>query len=380
MSDAQRLRKCWYPVTPCARRGAWWLVWCAVVYASSLLAQGPPIGPPAAVPPGASALPTPTPQEVEDAEIVAVVGETPILAGEILPQVREILEPSRSQMPPEEYERQKRKLLERLLKQRIQLRMLYQAFIDSLPEEKRDEILKKVYSQLDKKFYDEQVPDLLKKSKAKSAAELDQMLRRYGSSLEQQKLDFREQTVARMMVQQNVKRDEEITHEELLDYYHEHLRDYEYPARVRWERLTARFDKFPDKAAADRAIVEMGNLVLRGVPFAEVAKRYSQGSHADEGGYHDWTTKGALVSKVLDEALFSLPVGRLSQILEDEQGFHIVRVIERQPAGRRPFEEVQDEIRDKIRKERFQKNLDAYLKKVERETYIWTVFDDPDNP
>ncbi len=318
----------------------------------------------------------PVAREVEDAEILAVVGDTPILAGEILPQVREILEPARDKMTPEEYENQKRQLLQRLLKQRIQLRMLYQSFIASLPEKQRDEVLKKVYSQLDEKFYSDQVPDLLKKSKAKSAAELDQMLRKYGSSLEQQKLDFREQAVARMMVQQNVDRNEEVTHEELLEYYQQHLEEYSFPARARWERLTARFDRFPDKAAADRAIVDMGNLVLRGVPFAEVAKRHSQGSHADEGGYHDWTSKGALVSKVMDEAIFSLPVGRLSRILEDEQGFHIIRVIERQPAGRRPFEEVQDEIREKIQKERFQKNLNAYLEKVERETYIWTVFDD----
>lgn len=316
------------------------------------------------------------PREVEDAEIIAVVGEDPILAGEVLPQVREILEPAKDQMPPDELVRQKRMLVQRLLEQRIQLRMLYQEFLKSLPEKQRKDVMKQVRSQLDQKFYTEQLPTLLERTKTKSAAELDRKLRKYGSSLEQQKKDFHEQAVARMMVQQHVKRDDEVTHDELLKYYHDHIKEYSFPARARWEQLTARFDRFPDKAAADRAIVEMGNLVLRGVPFAEVAKRHSQGVFADQGGYHDWTSKGSLVSEVLDRAIFSLPVGKLSRVLEDEQGFHIVRVIERTPAGRRPFEEVQEEIKEKIRNERFQENLQRYLDEVRARTHVWTIFDE----
>ncbi len=353
--------------------------WFLLVWGSLLPVASGQLGPPEAsrTPASTTGGPAgPVQREVEDAEIIAIVGEEPILAGEILPQVRELLEPSREQMPPGEYEKQKRLLLERLLKQRIQLRMLYQAFLKSVPSAQREDVLKQVYTQLDQKFYSDQLAELLKKTKAKSAAELDGMLRKYGSSIDQQKADFREQAIARMMVQQNVKRNEEITHEQLWDYYQSHLSDYTFKARARWEKLTARFDRFPDKGAADRAMVEMGNLVLRGVPFAEVAKRHSQGLSAEEGGYHDWTSEGSLVSEVIDRAIFSLPVGRLSRILEDAQGFHIVRVIERESAGRRRFEDVQDEIREKIKKERFQQNLDKYLKRVQEETYVWTAFDD----
>ena len=67
-----------------------------------------------------------------------------------------------------------------------------------------------------------------------------------------------------------------------------------------------------------------------GAPFPEIARSGSDGVTASDGGARDWTTQGSLVSKKLDEALFGLPVGELSPILEDEYGLHIVRVTERE--------------------------------------------------
>ena len=106
-----------------------------------------------------------------------------------------------------------------------------------------------------------------------------------------------------------------------------------------------------------------------------VATRLSQGPTADQGGKHDWTNQGSLVSEVLDNAIFTLPPGRLSRILEDDRGFHIVRVVERKEAGRVPFEEAQVEIRDKIKEQRRDEQVKKYLDKLKRETYVWNLFD-----
>ena len=137
-----------------------------------------------------------------------------------------------------------------------------------------------------------------------------------------------------------------------------------------------RFARFPDKAEAYRAIAEMGNQVLGGKDFAEVARTGSHGSTAPNGGLRDWTTRGSLVSQVLDEAIFTLPPGALSPILEDEQGFHIVRVLEREEAHRIPFLEAQVEIRDKIRQQREAEQEQKYLARLWKNTPVWTVFDD----
>jgi len=78
---------------------------------------------------------------------------------------------------------------------------------------------------------------------------------------------------------------------------------------------------------------------------------------------------------VLDEAIFTLPVGVLSPILEDEQGFHIVRVVERQDAYRTPFEEAQLDIREKLEERRNGQSVEKYLAKLREEIPVKTVFD-----
>jgi parvulin-like peptidyl-prolyl isomerase len=80
----------------------------------------------------------------------------------------------------------------------------------------------------------------------------------------------------------------------------------------------------------------------------------------------------------LDEAIFSLPLDRLSQILEDEDGFHIIRVIERREAGRVPFTEAQVDIKEKLIESKKQDDGKAYLERLRKQTLVWTVFDDED--
>ena len=90
----------------------------------------------------------------------------------------------------------------------------------------------------------------------------------------------------------------------------------------------------------DRADGEPG---ARRRPLAAVARADSDGRTAAAGGLRDWTTKGSLAAEELDRALFGLPIGQLSPILESDTGYHIVRVIDRQEATRTSFPEAQDE-------------------------------------
>jgi parvulin-like peptidyl-prolyl isomerase len=120
----------------------------------------------------------------------------------------------------------------------------------------------------------------------------------------------------------------------------------------------------------------MGNDILEGRSFADVAKERSDGPAASRGGESDWTTKGSLVSKVIDEAIFTLPTGQLSTILDDGGALHIVRVVERIDAGRTPFIEAQVGIKEQLTLDRRKKEMDDYLSKLRDRTPVWTVFDD----
>jgi parvulin-like peptidyl-prolyl isomerase len=114
-----------------------------------------------------------------------------------------------------------------------------------------------------------------------------------------------------------------------------------------------------------------------GAPFEAVARQHSHGFTASDGGVHDWTAQGSLVAVGLDAALFSLPVGRMSQIVLGNDAWHIVRVLERKPAGRVPFEEAQAKIREQLVAQRRDQKQREYLDKLRKEVRVWTIYTGP---
>ena len=86
-----------------------------------------------------------------------------------------------------------------------------------------------------------------------------------------------------------------------------------------------------------------------GEDFAKLAKKESDGPTAsrNRGGLMETSPGGYGIAKV-NQALESLPIGKISDVIEGPDGFHIVRVESRRPAGPASFEEVQDQIRPEL--------------------------------
>lgn len=306
---------------------------------------------------------------------IADVGAEAIWSHELLPTINQMVEEYEGKAPQSELDKQRVFLVSKLLNRHVESKLLYVDFLRSLPAGKEEEILEGIYKQVQEEFYSSQVPRLMEQMKVESLTALEDKLRKYGSSISQQLAQFREQAIAQTMIGKTIERKPLITHKELLDYYYDHADDYEFPAKVRYEKLTASFEKMPDRIEAERHIVEMGNQVLRGAKLANVAKRFSHGVNRNDGGYHDWTSKGSLVSEVLDEAIFSLPVGKMSPILTDQTGFHIIRVVERTDAGRTSFPQAQKEIRDELQAKKRSEQVRDYVAELKRKTRVTTVFE-----
>jgi PPIC-type PPIASE domain len=170
-----------------------------------------------------------------------------------------------------------------------------------------------------------------------------------------------------------------VTHQEMIDYYREHYGDYALPAKARFEIMSVKFANFSgDRAAARRAIEAMGNEVLfGGTEFGAVARKWSQEPNAENGGSYDWVTQGSLASAPIDRAIFTLETGRLSQIIEDDVGLHIIRVKQRQEAGQVSFVEAQPGIKDAIKAHKKSAEQQKLLDQLRTRTEVWTIFDTP---
>jgi len=321
----------------------------------------------------AAAAGEPVYQSLETALVVARVGPEVVLEADLLtPKAIEWLEKVTPGMPPEQVRQLRLQICQQVLPQHLETLLVYVDACREIPEDKLPEIRTNV----DRAFDEQQLPRLMKEADAPNSLEYEKSLRARGMSLDRMRKMFFERGLAQEWLRKNVKPDEEIAHAELIAWYQNHLADYDYPAKARFEAITVKMGLKRSRREAWEMLAAMGNEVLGGRPLADVARERSEGPTASSGGEFDWTGKGSLTSARLDEAIFSLPVGQLSTIIEDGEQLHIVRVTDRKDAGRTPFTEAQVEIRETLLTERRQQATDDYLGKLRQRTPIWTVFDD----
>ena len=343
-------------------------------------------------------------------QIVAVVGNQYILYGDVQSQLHQYIAPAyakaKSQAEIEQIDAARDKLARQILDSMVTNKLMYLEFIREVEkkaganaDEAKADIAIKIRENFDRELISthqkvleatpEELEELMKKdpyiprlavmmkeNDLLLLADLDAFLRKGGSSLEKQRRAWGEYNIGRMGIRDKVNLNPEVSHQEMIDYYREHIGEFGVLAKAKFEILTVRFDKFPSKEAAWQAIAAMGNEVFFGAPFAAVAKKSSQDPNAAKGGQYDWTNQGSLASEVIDQAIFSLEVGKLSQILEDDRGFHIVRVVERQDAGQVPFVEAQKKIKEAIIAAKKDKEFKAYAAGLKSKTPVWTIYDE----
>jgi len=314
----------------------------------------------------------PEPVLLEGTRIVARVGPEVVLESDLLtPKALEWLDKVSPGLTPEQVRELRGQICQQVIDQHVETLLVYVDACREIPSDKLPEVRQNV----DKAFDEQMLPNLLQEAGVANLLEYEQVLKARGQSLDTMRKMFFERGLAQEWLRKNVHDGDEIPHAELIAWYQNHLSDYEFPAKARFEALTVKTGLKRSRQAAREMLASMGNEVLAGRPFDEVAKARSEGPTARQGGGFDWTSKGSLASKLLDEAIFALPIGQLSAILDDEDALHIVRVIERVEAGRTPFIDAQTGIRAALRQERRDKHMRDYLARLRARTPVWTAFD-----
>lgn len=312
-------------------------------------------------------------QSLETAMVVARVGPEVVLEGDLMtPAAAEWLAKVSPGLQPEQIRELKLMIYKQVLTPHVETLLVFIDACRTIPEERLPEIETKVSEAFD----ETQLPKMMQEAGVSGTREYERLLKSRGQSLERMRKMFFERALAQQWLSTQVETNDEIPHADMIAWYENHLAEYDFPAKSRFEQLTVKITPTQSRDQAWNKIAAMGNEVFGGRPFGEVAREKSEGPTASGGGTYDWTTKGSLVSKVVDEAIFTLPVGQLSTILDDGTALHIIRVTERTEAGRTPFIEAQVGIREKLVQDRKKVAMEAYLKRLRDRTPVWTIFDD----
>lgn len=148
------------------------------------------------------------------------------------------------------------------------------------------------------------------------------------------------------------------TDAELQTLYRSTMDKFQVPERVRVRHILLKSDASNDKEIKAK-IDDLERQLKGGADFADLARRNSQDpGSAPKGGDLDWVVRGQTV-KEFEAAAFSLPLKQISQPVKTTYGYHILEVMEKEPARTVPFEEAKPALISQVRQRRLNDLLQA---------------------
>src|SRR6185369_10318551 len=145
-----------------------------------------------------------------------------------------------------------------------------------------------------------------------------------------------------------VRQNTQVSDDDLKAQYLRDIQQYQVPNRVKVEHILLMTVGKTDAEIAE--IKQKAEDVLKqakkpGAKFEDLAKKYSEDPGTkDKGGDLGWVTQGQTV-KEFETTAFTLPKGSISDLVKTEYGFHIIKVLDKETAHTKPFEEVKDSIK-----------------------------------
>ena len=154
----------------------------------------------------------------------------------------------------------------------------------------------------------------------------------------------------------------QVTQDDLRTYYDQHGEEYRVPEQVKvshiWIKMPVPGDdgKIDDKkvAEAQHRADDLLKQVRSGAKFDDLAKKYSEDpGSANVGGSLGWIGRGQATPE-FEKVTFSLPKGQISDVVKSSDGFHIIRVDDKQDAHVKPLDEMKSVIEPIVKHQKAQ--------------------------
>jgi peptidyl-prolyl cis-trans isomerase SurA len=231
--------------------------------------------------------------------------------------------------------------------------------------------------------------EMRKQMKLETMEELEKAAEAQGASYEDFKQNLRNQIITQRVIGQEVGSRLALNKEDERKFYEEHRAELEQPEQVRLSEIliapktapkpSAGADAKTDPpseadteaalAAAQAKAQDLLDQIRKGAKFADLAKQYSEGPSAKDGGDLSYFKRGTL-SKELEDKVFTLKAGEVTDVIRTKQGYVILQAVEHQMAGIPTFKEVEPRIQDAMYMQKLQPALRVYLTTLREEAFI----------
>jgi peptidyl-prolyl cis-trans isomerase SurA len=194
-------------------------------------------------------------------------------------------------------------------------------------------------------------------------------LQQGGITFESYRDKIRDNTILQVMYNVKVPRDPVISPTRIEDYYVKNQDKYKLEDRVKL-RMIVLTNRPSEKGISSVELAkEIAKKVNEGASFSEMARIYSQGSQAADGGDWGWVERKVL-REDLAKVAFSLKGGQLSDPIETPSGVYLMYVEQADPAHVRSLTEVRDEIENTLKAEEVRRLRKQFIDRLRKKSLV----------
>lgn len=201
--------------------------------------------------------------------------------------------------------------------------------------------------------------------------DLETQIDKSGVSFEDFKNNIRNQLIQQEVIRHEVGSKLILDHAQVQKYYDEHKAEFTRPEQVTLREIFVSTEGKPESEipALKKKAEDLLQRVKNGEDFGELAKHFSDGSTAKQGGELGKFEHGQLAPNI-EQAVFGLQRLQTTDVIPTKTGFLLLQVGEHYAAGEQPEDKVENEIMDKLYNEQLRPALRAYLETLREESYV----------
>jgi len=213
--------------------------------------------------------------------------------------------------------------------------------------------------------------EIRKQNNLGSMEEFEKAVESQGMGWEDFKAQIRNSLLTQEVIRREVGSHISIPSEDVKKYYEEHQKEFIRPEQVVLAEIFLSTEgKSPEEmASVEKKADDLRNRVVKGEDFNEIAKHFSEGSTAKDGGVLGTFEHGQL-SKQLEDIVFKMDKGHMTDVIQTKTGFEVLRVEAHFQAGLQPLDKVENEIMNRIYGQKMQPTMREYLGQLREQSYV----------
>lgn len=308
----------------------------------------------------AEQMPAPAPaaaKPVPPETVVVTVNGQEITEGEIQGRMRQAMQRFGGQMPPQ------------------QMQMLMPQMRQMATSQAIDEILlagaaKKSGIEVDEAKVEEMVTRATQS--LPEGLKLEDALKQMDLDVDTWKEEIRSQMQIEELVNKTIASAPEATGEDVQKFYNDNPQYFEKPASVQASHILLSFeDGETDESKAEKKAKLEGFLkeIEGGAEFADLAKEHSSCPSSAKGGDLGSFGKGQMVPP-FEKAAFMMEPGQISEVVETNFGYHIIKLTAKTDAGKQPIEEAREQITQHLNQQKKEGVWTAYVEGLRKDAEI----------